>query len=92
MDTLAVGPCWKNSATRELRAQLRLEAPVDLTHTARTSLTVNGRKHVLTLDTRVTLLDALRDHLGLTGTKKAAIKARAELVRCSWMAGASIRA
>ncbi len=43
---------------------------MDLTHTARTSLTVNGRKHVLTLDTRVTLLDALRDHLGLTGTKK----------------------
>jgi len=31
---------------------------------------VNGTPQSLTLDTRVTLLDALRDHLGLTGTKK----------------------
>lgn len=34
------------------------------------SLTVNGAKHDLSLDPRVTLLDALRDHLALTGTKK----------------------
>lgn len=33
-------------------------------------LTVNGREHTLSLDPRTTLLDALRDHLGLTGTKK----------------------
>ena len=34
-------------------------------------LRVNGRPHVLSgLDPRTTLLDALRDHLGLTGTKK----------------------
>ena len=33
-------------------------------------LTVNGTTHELDLDTRTTLLDALRDHLGLTGTKK----------------------
>ena len=33
-------------------------------------LTVNGTKHELKVDTRVTLLDALREHLGLTGTKK----------------------
>jgi xanthine dehydrogenase YagT iron-sulfur-binding subunit len=31
---------------------------------------VNGRARRLVLDARVTLLDALRDHLGLTGTKK----------------------
>jgi aerobic-type carbon monoxide dehydrogenase small subunit (CoxS/CutS family) len=31
---------------------------------------VNGKTHVLTLDTRTTLLDALREHLHLTGTKK----------------------
>ena len=31
---------------------------------------VNGLRQVLDLDCRVTLLDALRDHLGLTGTKK----------------------
>lgn len=33
-------------------------------------LRVNGREHRLVLDARVTLLDALREHLGLTGTKK----------------------
>ena len=34
------------------------------------SLTVNGKRAVLPLDTRTTLLDALREHLHLTGTKK----------------------
>ena len=34
------------------------------------SLTVNGQAHALQLDTRTTLLDALREHLNLTGTKK----------------------
>jgi len=33
-------------------------------------LQINGRAHTLTLDPRTTLLDALREHLGLTGTKK----------------------
>jgi xanthine dehydrogenase YagT iron-sulfur-binding subunit len=33
-------------------------------------LHVNGRARRLVLDTRVTLLDALRDHLDLMGTKK----------------------
>jgi xanthine dehydrogenase YagT iron-sulfur-binding subunit len=37
-------------------------APVDLT--------VNGAAHRLALDPRTSLLDALRDHLGLTGSKK----------------------
>jgi xanthine dehydrogenase YagT iron-sulfur-binding subunit len=31
---------------------------------------INGRAHELALEPRVTLLDALRDHLGLNGTKK----------------------
>ena len=34
------------------------------------SLDVNGQRHSLELDTRTTLLDALREHLHLTGTKK----------------------
>ncbi|WP_422774520.1 (2Fe-2S)-binding protein [Plantactinospora sp. WMMC1484] len=34
------------------------------------TLTVNGADHGLRLDGRVTLLDALRDDLGLVGTKK----------------------
>jgi xanthine dehydrogenase YagT iron-sulfur-binding subunit len=33
-------------------------------------LSINGTERQLTLDTRVTLLDALRENLGLTGTKK----------------------
>jgi xanthine dehydrogenase YagT iron-sulfur-binding subunit len=33
-------------------------------------LVVNGTAHRLRLDHRTTLLDALREHLGLTGTKK----------------------
>jgi xanthine dehydrogenase YagT iron-sulfur-binding subunit len=33
-------------------------------------LRVNGRTHRLSLDPRTTLLDALREHLALTGTKK----------------------
>jgi xanthine dehydrogenase YagT iron-sulfur-binding subunit len=34
------------------------------------SLRVNGETHALTVDNRTTLLDALREHLDLTGTKK----------------------
>jgi xanthine dehydrogenase YagT iron-sulfur-binding subunit len=34
------------------------------------SLQVNGQQHTLQLDPRTTLLDALREHLRLTGTKK----------------------
>jgi xanthine dehydrogenase YagT iron-sulfur-binding subunit len=33
-------------------------------------LQINGRSHDLTVDPRTTLLDALREHLALTGTKK----------------------
>lgn len=39
-------------------------APVDV------NLRVNGRDHRLSLDARTTLLDALRNHVGLTGSKK----------------------
>ena len=38
--------------------------------TAQVTLAVNGKSHTLTLDTRTTLLDTLREHLQLTGTKK----------------------
>ncbi|MEU4404262.1 2Fe-2S iron-sulfur cluster-binding protein [Streptosporangium sp. NPDC023963] len=34
------------------------------------TLRINGADHSVSLDNRVTLLDALREHLGLTGTKK----------------------
>jgi xanthine dehydrogenase YagT iron-sulfur-binding subunit len=38
--------------------------PVDM------ALLVNGQKYRLAIDARTSLLDALRDHIGLTGTKK----------------------
>ncbi len=44
---------------------------MNLTGEAHTvALLVNGMEHVLQLEARVSLLDALRENLGLTGTKK----------------------
>lgn len=40
------------------------------TNAVAVTLNVNGRDHHLRLDPRTTLLDALREHLDLTGTKK----------------------
>jgi xanthine dehydrogenase YagT iron-sulfur-binding subunit len=37
---------------------------------SRVALNVNGKSHALELDNRTSLLDALREHLLLTGTKK----------------------
>jgi xanthine dehydrogenase YagT iron-sulfur-binding subunit len=45
-------------------------APVGTPVMSKTSLTVNGQTHSLDLDTRTTLLDMLREHLQLTGSKK----------------------
>ena len=39
-------------------------------HTVSLQLQVNRERHTLAIDPRVTLLDLLREHLGLTGTKK----------------------
>jgi len=39
-------------------------------HQADVVLRVNGEDHALSLDTRTTVLDALREQLGLTGSKK----------------------
>jgi xanthine dehydrogenase YagT iron-sulfur-binding subunit len=45
-------------------------APTPASETIDVALIVNGRSARLSLDARVTLLDALREHLRLTGTKK----------------------
>jgi xanthine dehydrogenase YagT iron-sulfur-binding subunit len=45
-------------------------APVDLRKTDSVSLTINGQQHKLTIAPWTTLLDALREYLNLTGTKK----------------------
>jgi xanthine dehydrogenase YagT iron-sulfur-binding subunit len=43
---------------------------LELASTVEVRFSVNGLGRVLSLDTRTTLLDALREHLQLTGTKK----------------------
>ena len=48
--------------TKSLSAESKDAIPV--------TLTVNGRKHDLRIDPRTSLLDCLREHLHLTGTKK----------------------
>ena len=46
-------------------------APEERLDSARTvTLSVNGQRHELRIEPRVSLLDALREHLGLTGSKK----------------------
>ncbi|QFY63945.1 (2Fe-2S)-binding protein (plasmid) [Rhizobium grahamii] len=41
-----------------------------MTRSVHLSLDINTRRHELAVEPRVTLLDALREELGLTGTKK----------------------
>lgn len=48
-------------------------------------LTVNGSRHALTIEPHWTLLEVLRDHLGLTGTKKGCD--RAECGSCTVLLG-----
>jgi xanthine dehydrogenase YagT iron-sulfur-binding subunit len=62
-----VAPLGLYAAVGEAQPAGAAGDPVEM---AETSLTVNGRAHQLYLDTRVTLLDALREHLALPGTKK----------------------
>ncbi|WP_442681135.1 (2Fe-2S)-binding protein [Sphingomonas sp. ASY06-1R] len=50
-------------------AEASLVAPRDRT-SSRLSLTVNGAVHAVDIDNRVSLLDLLRERLGLFGTKK----------------------
>jgi len=65
---VAAGACAAfSTATAGARAQ---PAPVGEPVLSEASFSVNGRSHTLELDTRTTLLDALREQLHLTGTKK----------------------
>lgn len=54
---------------RSSQAAAQTTTPRNSTKTS-FSLTVNGTSHALEIDNRTTLLDALREHLHLTGTKK----------------------
>jgi xanthine dehydrogenase YagT iron-sulfur-binding subunit len=70
--TVAIGvtPCSVN-AQNPATLPAGLAADADETPMmASVAITVNGAARSLDLDTRTTLLDALREHLHLTGTKK----------------------
>ena len=56
--------CASTSAPRETVAPSAPGEPIPL------ALVVNGERHELRIDPRTTLLDLLRENLGLTGTKK----------------------
>jgi xanthine dehydrogenase YagT iron-sulfur-binding subunit len=45
-------------------------ATQETTHQTSVHLHINGERHDLAIDTRATLLDVLRERLGLTGAKK----------------------
>ncbi|WP_245310795.1 aldehyde dehydrogenase iron-sulfur subunit PaoA [Bradyrhizobium valentinum] len=64
--TVAVGSGSAHAQTSEPKAKVsRASQP-----TMPVELIANGTPHRLTLDPRVTLLDAMREHLNLTGSKK----------------------
>jgi xanthine dehydrogenase YagT iron-sulfur-binding subunit len=57
-------------AARPVAAHAAEPGPVQTQDMVDIVLEVNGRRYPLTIEPRVTLLDALREHLHLTGTKK----------------------
>jgi xanthine dehydrogenase YagT iron-sulfur-binding subunit len=65
-DAAMVPPSMGSSSTALAQLQPGSGAPPSLPVT----LTVNGIPHALSLDPRSTLLDTLREHLDLAGTKK----------------------
>ena len=52
------------------QAAAQAAAPAQTDGPQKITMRVNGQRHQLALDIRTTLLDALREHIGLTGSKK----------------------
>jgi xanthine dehydrogenase YagT iron-sulfur-binding subunit len=68
-DLLKVGTASAAATAMPLMARAQTGSP-DAPVMSSVTLNVNGKPKALKLDTRTTLLDALREHLQLTGTKK----------------------
>jgi xanthine dehydrogenase YagT iron-sulfur-binding subunit len=64
----AAGPLLARAS--DARAAAAGQAAKDARAPANLSLTVNGQTHQLAVDVRTSLLDLLREHIGLTGVKK----------------------
>ena len=66
----ALGAAVASGIPRMAAAQAAREAEARTPHLADVELNVNGKTQQLHVDTRTTLLDALREYLDLSGTKK----------------------
>lgn len=60
--SVGFAPVTEAQTTEQIRASQAVLQPLNLK--------INGETHTLNLDTRTSLLDALREHLELTGSKK----------------------
>jgi xanthine dehydrogenase YagT iron-sulfur-binding subunit len=69
-EVLTGGAALAAVSTEPLLARPRSDSAVGATATVPVDLVVNRKKSRLNLDARVTVLDALREHLHLTGSKK----------------------
>jgi xanthine dehydrogenase YagT iron-sulfur-binding subunit len=66
----AAGTAVVPLAARAAGAVVSPPAPLDASSPVKVTLQVNGGNKPLTIDARTTVLDALREHIGLSGTKK----------------------
>ena len=69
MAALAVATAWRSGRSAE-RGRIGASGMSAPTGAQSVRLVVNGQMHTLSIEPRVTLLDALRNVIGLTGTKK----------------------
>src|SRR3978361_245042 len=70
MGTAATVAIGAKSSAAPAQALTSSPAAAEASANAKVSFSVNGQPHELQLDTRTTLLDALREHLHFTGSKK----------------------
>jgi xanthine dehydrogenase YagT iron-sulfur-binding subunit len=67
---LVAGAATAAATTVPFTAEAQTPSPQPAPTMARVSMKVNGKRQEMSLDTRTTLLDTLREHLHLTGSKK----------------------
>ncbi|MEN3386409.1 MAG: xanthine dehydrogenase YagT iron-sulfur-binding subunit [Hyphomicrobiales bacterium] len=68
--TMTTSSATATMLARGAKSEPRAASPANARNPLDITLNINGREHRLSLDARTTLLDAARERLGLTGTKK----------------------